>query len=42
MLMYSAPRYRKESVFAGTLTSLTVESLNIRFLEGAEEKSGKS
>lgn len=32
MLMYSAPKYRKESVFAGRRTSCTVESLNIRFL----------
>lgn len=41
ILMYSAPKYRKESVFSGSFTSLVVESLNIRFLAGAwssEEK----
>lgn len=35
MLMYPAPKYRKESVFGGSFTSLTVESLNIRFWAGA-------
>lgn len=35
LLMYSAPRYRKESVFRGSCTSFTVESLNIRFLAGS-------
>lgn len=35
ILMYPAPKYRKESVFDGSFTSLTVESLNIRFLAGA-------
>lgn len=32
-LMYSAPKYKKESVFDGSLTSCTAESLNIRFVE---------
>lgn len=35
ILMYPAPKYRKESVFDGSFTRLTVESLNIRFLAGA-------
>lgn len=35
ILMYPAPKYRKESVFDGSFTSLAVESLNIRFLAGA-------
>lgn len=35
LLMYSAPRYRKESVFRGSRTSFIVESLNIRFLAGS-------
>lgn len=35
ILMYPAPKYRKESVFGGSFTRLTVESLNIRFLAGA-------
>lgn len=35
ILVYSAPKYRKESVFGGTFTSRVVESLNIRFLAGA-------
>lgn len=35
ILMYPAPKYRKESMFGGSFTSLMVESLNIRFLAGA-------
>lgn len=35
ILMYPAPKYRKESMFDGSFTSLMVESLNIRFLAGA-------